>query len=249
MMNAASSAPGGKPLLDVENLTVGYGHVGVLVDVSLAIQPGAILSIVGSNGAGKSTLLRCLSGLLRPSAGRITFDGADLTGARPDRVVAAGLLHVAEGRRLFRSQSVRDNLELGYFGETAGRKIEAERQQRVIDLFPVLGERLDVKAGILSGGQQQMLAIGQALMRDPKLLLLDEPSLGLAPIVIDQVFEVIKLLSGSGTTILLVEQMVERALEIADYIYVMQSGRVIGSGTPKELQNSALIRTAYLGIA
>jgi branched-chain amino acid transport system ATP-binding protein len=247
MTASAQNALSDPSLLQVDRLTVGYGHVGVLTDVSLAVQAGTIVSIVGSNGAGKSTLLRSLSGLLRPASGKIRFDGADLTGARPDRIVAAGLLHVAEGRRLFRSQTVSDNLELGYFGETAGRHVEAERRQRVLDLFPILGERLNDKAGILSGGQQQMLAIGQALMRAPKLLLLDEPSLGLAPIVIDQVFDVIKRLRTLGTTILLVEQIVERALEIADHVYVMRTGTVIGSGTPRELQNSSLIKSAYLG--
>ncbi|HMN70288.1 MAG TPA: ABC transporter ATP-binding protein [Rhodoblastus sp.] len=235
------------PILRVESVTAGYGHVGVLENVSIAASQGEIVAIVGSNGAGKSTLLRAISGLVRSSAGRIVFNGVDLAGARPDKVVTAGVLHVAEGRRLFRGQSVRDNLELGFYGERGGREVELERQRRVLELFPALSERMDAKAGVLSGGQQQMLAIGQALMRAPKLLMLDEPSLGLAPIVIDQVLDVVKRLARTGMTILLVEQMVERALEIANHVYVMRSGRVIGSGVPDEIKESALLRKAYLG--
>jgi branched-chain amino acid transport system ATP-binding protein len=159
------------------------------------------------------------------------------------------VLHVAEGRRLFRRLSVRDNLELGLYGEKLDRATEARRLSRVLELFPMLGERMDTAGGALSGGQQQMLAIGQALMREPRLLLLDEPSLGLAPVVIDQVFAVLKHLHAMGTTLLLVEQMVERALEIADHAYVMRSGRMLGDGTPEELQASSLIRSAYLGVS
>lgn len=234
-------------LLEIRTLTVGYGHVGVLEDVSLDIAPGTIVALVGSNGAGKSTLLRAISGLLKPTRGSIAFDGRPIGGATPNLVVDAGILHVAEGRRLFRSQSVRHNLDLGLYGVNVDRDEEKARLDYVFELFPILVDKLDHQASTLSGGQQQMLAIGQALMRRPKLLMLDEPSLGLAPIVVDQVMDVIVKLKAAGTTILLVEQMVERALEIADHGYVLQSGRLIGQGTPAELQTSDAIRRAYLG--
>lgn len=234
-------------LLEIRNLTVGYGHVGVLESVSIDIRVGSIVALVGSNGAGKSTLLRAVSGLLKPTRGSIAFEGRQIGGATPNRVVEAGILHVAEGRRLFRAQSVRHNLDLGLYGVRIDRNAENARLNRVFELFPVLADKLDHQASTLSGGQQQMLAIGQALMRDPKLLMLDEPSLGLAPIVVDQVIDVIVRLRGGGTTILLVEQMVERALEIADHGYVLQSGRLIGSGTPAELQRGDTIKRAYVG--
>jgi branched-chain amino acid transport system ATP-binding protein len=237
------------PLLIVADLTVGYGHVGVLEGVSLEVMPGSIVALVGSNGAGKSTLLRAISGLLKPSAGRIVFDGADLTGARPDRVVQSGILHVAEGRRLFRSQSVANNLTLGLYGDRAGPTEVARRYALIYTLFPMLRERLDQPAGILSGGQQQMLAIAQALMRQPRLLMLDEPSLGLAPVVVDQVLDAIVTLRRADVTILLVEQMVDRALEIADTGYVMQNGRIIGFGPARDLLGSDLVRNAYVGAA
>lgn len=234
-------------LLEIRDLTVGYGHVGVLEGVSIDIRLGSIVALVGSNGAGKSTLLRAVSGLLKPARGSIVFEGRPIGGATPNRVVDAGILHVAEGRRLFRAQSVRHNLDLGLYGVRIERSEERARLDRVFELFPILADKLDHQASTLSGGQQQMLAIGQALMREPKLLMLDEPSLGLAPIVVDQVIDVIVRLRGGGTTILLVEQMVERALEIADYGYVLQSGRLIGSGTPAELQRGDAIRRAYVG--
>ena len=235
-------------LLQVEDVDVGYGHVGVLQNVSLSIMPGRIVALVGSNGAGKSTLLRAISGLLKPTRGRILFDGNNIAGARPDRIVDAGVLHVAEGRRLFRQQSVADNLELGLYGSRLDRSAQAQRHARVHDLFPILAERRGARAGVLSGGQQQMLAIAQALMRDPRLLMLDEPSLGLAPIIVDQVLDVVVRLRASGTTILIVEQMVERALEIADYAYVLQNGRMVGHGQATDLATSDLVKNAYVGV-
>jgi len=234
-------------LLDVQAIDAGYGRVRVLEGVSLAVEAGSIVALVGSNGAGKSTLLRAISGLLRPTKGRIVFDGGDIGGAAPNRVVAAGVLHVAENRRLFRQQSVQDNLELGLYGTHLSRSDEKARFTRVFDLFPILAERRGARAGVLSGGQQQMLAIGQALMREPKLLMLDEPSLGLAPVIVDQVLDVILRLRAAGTTILLVEQMVERALEIADHGYVLQNGRVLGHGKAAEIATSDLITHAYVG--
>jgi branched-chain amino acid transport system ATP-binding protein len=235
-------------LLQVDNVDVGYGHVGVLQQVSVAVPRGSIVALVGSNGAGKSTLLRAISGLLRPTSGRILFDGKDIAGARPDRIVDAGVLHVAEGRRLFRQQSVADNLELGLYGSGLDRAGQAARHAHVFDLFPILAERRSARAGVLSGGQQQMLAIAQALMRDPRLLMLDEPSLGLAPIIVDQVLDVTVRLRAAGTTILIVEQMVERALEIADYAYVLQNGRIAGHGPASELASSDLVKNAYVGV-
>jgi len=235
------------PLLRVEDLTVGYGHVGVLEHVSLEIAPGSIVALVGSNGAGKSTMLRAISGLLRLQGGRILLDGRNIAGARPDRIVEAGVLHVAEGRRLFRQQTVMDNLELGLYRASVPRDAEAQRYQRIFELFPALAERRRDRAGVLSGGQQQMLAIAQALMREPRLLMLDEPSLGLAPVLVDEVLAVIAKMRDAGTAVLLVEQMVERALEVADRGYVLQNGRLIGEGTPAELANGDLIRRAYIG--
>ena len=235
------------PLLEVRKLRVGYGHVGVLEGVSLEVPEGGFVALVGSNGAGKSTLLRALSGLLRPTAGQIHFGGESLLGATPSTIVARGLLHVAEGRRLFRAQTVLDNLQLGLWGTRLKPADSAARFERVYTLFPLLHERRTALAGILSGGQQQMLAVAQALMREPRLLMLDEPSLGLAPAVIDQLLDAVVRLRDEGTTILLVEQMVERALQLADTAYVLQNGRVIGHGAARELQGSDLIRQAYLG--
>ncbi len=236
-------------LLEIRDLDVGYGRVGVLNKVSLDVSRGAIVVLLGGNGAGKTTLLKGISGLLRPSAGSIRLDGAEITGVSPREIVQGGLLHVAEGRALFRAQSVAANLDLGLYGARLSRAQERARYERVYELFPVLRERRSSLAGALSGGQQQMLAIGQALMREPRLLMLDEPSLGLAPIIVDAVLEVVQSLRKDGTTILLVEQMVERALEVADYGYVLQSGRIIGEGDPATLAAGDAIRRAYLGAA
>lgn len=235
------------PLLDVQAVDAGYGHVGVLRGVSLQVAEGAIVALVGANGAGKSTLLKTISGVIRPSAGRIAFGGAEIGGLAPHRIVDAGLMHVAEGRRLFRSQTVRDNLELGLYGGKLDAGAEARRYDFVYDLFPMLKERPNDRAGVLSGGQQQMLAIAQALMREPRLLMLDEPSLGLAPVIVDLVIAAIDRLRAAGVTILLVEQMVDRALDIADHAYVFQNGVVIGHGAPAEVRGGDLIRRAYLG--
>jgi branched-chain amino acid transport system ATP-binding protein len=234
-----------EPLLSVDDLSVGYGHVRVLERVSLTVPPGGFVALIGANGAGKSTLLRAISGLLKPYGGTIRFGGRDITRASPSEIVRAELLHVAEGRRLFRRQSVQDNLDLGLYGLKLSRADHKERCDEVYELFPMLGERRALPAGVLSGGQQQMLAIGQALVRRPRLLMLDEPSLGLAPILFDQVLDTIVTLKRRGLTILLVEQMVERALEVVDHGYVMRNGRVIGSGTAAALRGGQLIESAY----
>jgi branched-chain amino acid transport system ATP-binding protein len=233
--------------LAISQLSVGYGHVGVLEDVNLSVRRGTITALLGSNGAGKTTLLKAVSGLLTPTRGTIVFDGADIAGAHPNRIVQAGVLQVPEGRGLFRLQSVRANLDLGLYGCGLSKRQERDRLDQVLSLFPILAERIASVAGVLSGGQQQMLAIGQALMRSPKMLMLDEPSLGLAPLIVTQVMDTLQRLRSEGTTILLVEQMVERALDIADYAYVLQSGRVMGHGKPSELAGGELIRAAYLG--
>jgi branched-chain amino acid transport system ATP-binding protein len=236
-------------ILTIDRLSVGYGHVGVLSDVTMNVAEGKIIAVLGSNGAGKTTLLRAISGLLIPTTGSIRFQGNEIGGASPRRIVQAGLLHVAEGRALFRSRTVAENLRLGLYAAKVGREEREARYDRVFSLFPVLRERLSAVAGVLSGGQQQMLAIAQALMLKPTLLMLDEPSLGLAPIIVDQVLNVVLSLRDAGTTILLVEQMVERALEIADLGYVLQSGRLIGQGSPTDLIDGDVIRRAYLSVA
>jgi branched-chain amino acid transport system ATP-binding protein len=235
------------PLLSARHVDSGYSHVRVLEDVSVEARAGRIVALVGRNGAGKSTFLRTLSGLNRPTAGEIQFNGNSIAGARPHAIVAAGLLHVAEGRRLFRRQSVADNIELGRYGLRLSEAQRRQRIDRIHELFPVLQEKRDFVAGGLSGGQQQMLAIAQAMMREPKLLMLDEPSLGLAPVLVDQVLAAILALRAEGVAILLVEQMVERALEIADDAYVMQNGRVIASGPAREIAASDALRTAFMG--
>jgi branched-chain amino acid transport system ATP-binding protein len=235
------------PLLSAANVDAGYGHVRVLEGVSIDVRQGRIVVLVGRNGAGKSTLLRTLSALNRPTAGKITFDGRDITAARPNAIVDAGLLHVAEGRRLFRRQSVADNIELGRYGVRLTEQEHDRRVDRIHQLFPVLREKMGLPAGSLSGGQQQMLAIAQAMMREPKLLMLDEPSLGLAPVLVDQVLDAILVLRAQGVAILLVEQMVERALEIADDAYVMQNGRVIANGPAAEIAAGDALHAAFMG--
>jgi len=242
-MNGSSVSP----LLSVHNVDAGYGHVRVLEGVSIAAHAGQIVALVGRNGAGKSTLLRTLSGLNRATSGEIRFDGRDIVGARPDVIVGAGLLHVAEGRRLFRRQSVADNIELGRYGLRLSEDERRQRVERIHGLFPILREKQELPAGGLSGGQQQMLAIAQAMMREPKLLMLDEPSLGLAPVLVDQVLSAILTLRAQGVAILLVEQMVERALEIADTAYVMQNGRVTASGPAQQIATSDALRAAFMG--
>jgi branched-chain amino acid transport system ATP-binding protein len=234
-------------LLEVSNLSAGYGRIPVLDRVSLTLDHGQIVAVVGANGAGKSTLLKTISGLLRPMNGEVSLAGQPIGGARPHYIVAQGLLHVAEGRRLFRSQTVAENLDLALIGAGLPRQEERRRLADVHAIFPVLVEKARLPAGALSGGQQQMLAIGQALMRAPKLLMLDEPSLGLAPIVVDEVFDVLTALRARDVAILLVEQLVERALDIADHAYVMVSGRMAGDGPAASLRDSDLVRRAYTG--
>lgn len=245
-VEAAAPARPTRPLLSVRHLASGYGHVGVLEDVVIHVHENEIVTLLGSNGAGKSTLLKTISGLLPVQGGSIHFDGVDIGSLRPRRIVDLGVLQVAEGRRLFRSQTVARNLDLGLYGAGISRAEERERLDHVHGLFPILQERRASLAGALSGGQQQMLAIGQALMRSPRLLMLDEPSLGLAPVIVDQVMDVLLKLRAAGCAILLVEQLVERALDVADIAYVMRTGRMLGHAAASTLHGSALVTSAYM---
>ena len=233
------------PLLEVAGLRGGYGAVEVLRGVDLQVQHGEIVALLGSNGAGKSTLNNVLSGIYPAWAGTVRFDGQDLSGAHYRRVVQAGLIQVPEGRKIFPNLSVLENLELGSF--TRARERRAQNLERVLDTFPRLRERLSQFAGTMSGGEQQMLAMGRALMARPKVLLLDEPSMGLSPIMVDKIFEVVRDVHGQGMTVLLVEQNASRALAMADRGYVMDSGLITMDGPGQQLLDDPRVRAAYLG--
>jgi branched-chain amino acid transport system ATP-binding protein len=233
-------------LLEVENLNVQYGAFKALYDVSLTVENGLIVSIVGANGAGKTTLLNTISGLLKPTSGRITFDGVELTALPGHKVVHHGVVQIPEGRKLFADMSVYDNLISGAMHPRAKPNRE-ETVETVFELFPVLRERRAQLARTLSGGEQQMLAIGRGLMSRPRLLMLDEPSLGLAPLLVRQIFKVILELKGRELTILLVEQNVRQSLAIADYAYVLETGQVVLSGPGREVLENEHTRRAYLG--
>jgi branched-chain amino acid transport system ATP-binding protein len=233
-------------LLDVHGLESAYGRIRALKGVDLRIGRGELVALVGTNGAGKTTFLRTLSGVQHTSGGSITFDGEDITGWSADRRVRRGICQSPEGRQVFGPLSVQDNLELGAFTRP-GREFEDDLA-KIYAMFPVLKERRRQPAGMLSGGQQQMLAIGRALMGRPKLLLLDEPSMGLAPLLVQEVFETIKVLKAQGMTILLVEQNAAAALAIADHGYVLETGRVTLIGTGLELLANDQVRAAYLGL-
>jgi branched-chain amino acid transport system ATP-binding protein len=233
-------------MLELRDLSVHYGRIHALRSVSLEVRSGEIVAVLGSNGAGKSTTLRAVSGLLRPSGGQILLQGRPLAGLPAHRVVAQGVIHCPEGRQVFPRMSVRENLLLGAH-RCPDRKKIAERLERVHGLFPILRERAAQLAGTLSGGEQQMLAIGRALMGGPRLLLLDEPSLGLAPRIIETIFGAVAAINAAGTTILMVEQNATKALAIAHRAYVLQVGRVVAEGTGRELLTDGRIRRAYLG--
>ena len=233
-------------LLSIDRLNVAYGDVQVLWDVSLEVQPGEMLALIGANGAGKSTLLATISGLLAPLSGRIMFDRKDITGAPADEIVRSGIAHVPQGRRLFAGLTVRQNLMLGAYTRRDG---DQEKDLAwVLDTFPRLKERQAQLAGTMSGGEQQMCAIGRALMSRPKLLLIDEPSLGLAPVVVDDLLEVLRTVHEQGTTVLVVEQDIQTALEEADRGYVLETGRITLSGSAKDLLANQDIKKAYLGV-
>ncbi|HEY1748278.1 MAG TPA: ABC transporter ATP-binding protein [Xanthobacteraceae bacterium] len=235
-------------MFEVDRLSSGYGKLMVLHDISLSVAEREIVVILGANGAGKSTLLRTLSGLIAATGGSVRFDGEELLGKEAYRLARNGICHVPEGRGIFADQSVQDNLELGAFGWARGRRarIAAEIDQ-VYGLFPVLAERRHQRAGTLSGGQQQMVAIGRALMARPKLVLLDEPSLGLAPLVVTAIFDTIRRLRDSGLAILLVEQNAQAALSLADRAYVLSTGKIVMSGTATDLAANHQVQQSYLG--
>ena len=235
-----------EPLLRVEGLEVRYGAIRALQGIRLEVRAAEIVSLIGSNGAGKSTLLRTISGLLRPSAGTIHFQGVDVTGHRPERLVALGISHVPEGRRIFANLTVRENLQMGAYLRP---ETEPEGLERVFGLFPRLRERLAQPGGTLSGGEQQMLAIGRALMAEPRLLLLDEPSLGLAPLLVKQIFGIVREINAQGTTVVLVEQNARQALRVAQRAYVLETGLLAIEGAAADLSRDPRVRAAYLGEA
>lgn len=234
-------------LLEVSNLDVAYGDAPALWDATLAIGAGQVVSVVGPNGAGKSTLINTIAGVLRPLRGQIRMEGADVSRVPGHRVCDHGIALVPEGRRLFGHMSVLDNLELGAYRPGA-RGEAAATLRHVFDLFPILGERRQQIAGTMSGGQQQMVAIGRALMARPRLLLMDEPSLGLSPAVVDDMFQIIRTINQSGVAVLLVEQNINQALAVAHHAYVIEQGRIVTSGQPDALLDNPRIREAYLGI-
>lgn len=233
-------------MLKIDNINVYYGSIHALKGVSLEVNEGEIVTLIGANGAGKSTLLKTLSGLLKPKEGSISYLNSSIAGKPAQDIVKAGISHVPEGRRVFAEMSVEENIELGAFLRKDKAGIQQDFQ-KVYEIFPRLHERRKQSAGTLSGGEQQMLAMGRAIMARPKLLLLDEPSMGLAPLMVKTIFEVVKDINKEGTTILLVEQNANMALSIANRAYVIETGRVILSGTAEELQASEEIKNAYLG--
>ncbi len=236
-------------MLDVRELHFHYGHIHALRGVSLLAQEGEIICLIGGNGAGKSTLLNAISGMGRPSGGSISWDGKEITGATPSRIVSQGVVQVPEGRQVFQPLSVLENLEMGAYVRysTCGRKRVVEEMREVYSLFPVLESRKTQLAGTLSGGEQQMLAIGRGLMARPRLLLLDEPSLGLAPLITGEIFRVIARLPAKGTTVLLVEQNAKAALHVSHRGYVMETGKLTMEGDSKALLTDEGVRQAFLG--
>ena len=233
-------------MLEVKDLTVHYGMIQAVRDVSFTVNEGEIVTLIGANGAGKTTILRALSGLERVKSGEISYLGRSLDSLSPQQRVKDGISHVPEGRHVFKGLSVKENLELGAFLRKDREAVEADLEQ-IYQRFPVLKERLKQDAATLSGGEQQMLAMGRALMSRPKLLLLDEPSMGLAPIFIREIFNIIQQIQSTGTTVLLIEQNAKMALEIADRGYVLEIGRIVTSGTGQSLLNSPEVQKAYLG--
>jgi len=232
-------------LLKVENINVYYGAIHAIKDVSFEVNEGEIVTLIGANGAGKTTTLQTISGLLRSKTGSITFDGQNISNVPADKLVVHGLAQVPEGRRIFLQMTVEENLEMGAYTQPANTV--APGLERVYAQFPRLLERRKQIAGTLSGGEQQMLAMGRALMSNPKLLMLDEPSMGLAPILVQQIFDIISDLHKAGTTILLVEQNAQMALSVADRGYVLETGRIVTTGSGADLLNDTAVKKAYLG--
>ena len=232
-------------MLEVNNINVYYGSIHAIKDISFEVNAGEIVTLIGANGAGKSTTLQTVSGLLRSKTGRITFQGKNLSGVPAYKIVSMGIAQVPEGRRIFQQMTVEENIEMGAYTRPGSEY--AERVENVFNHFPRLKERRKQIAGTLSGGEQQMLAMGRAMMSSPQLLMLDEPSMGLSPILVDEIFEIIKAFHADGTTILLVEQNANKSLAISDRAYVLENGKIILTGTGKELMQSEAIKKAYLG--
>lgn len=233
-------------MLKVENLQVYYGGIHALKGISLEVNQGEIVTLIGANGAGKSTTLRTISGLLHAKEGKVVFKGEEINNIPAHHIVARGLCHVPEGRKIFSELSVRDNLEMGAYLRKDKDGIK-EDMERVFNLFPRLHERQKQMGGTLSGGEQQMLAIGRAILSKPELLLMDEPSMGLAPLLVQEIFEIIKRINKAGTTILLIEQNANMALSIADRAYVMETGNIVLQGSAKDISDNEAVRKAYLG--
>jgi branched-chain amino acid transport system ATP-binding protein len=243
---AARAPRAGEPLLTVSDLHVYYGNIAAVKGLALSVNSGEIVTLIGSNGAGKSTTLRTISGLIRPRSGDVVYQGGSITSVPGHRIVASGICHSPEGRRIFPRMTVQENLDLGAFLRNDKAEIAADLD-RVLELFPRLKERIAQKAGTMSGGEQQMLAVGRALMGNPTLLLLDEPSMGLAPVLVDLIFDTIKTIRQQGTTVLLVEQNALAALRVADYAYVLESGSLKLEGPARELAKDEEVVRAYLG--
>ena len=233
-------------LLEVKNLKVGYGKIVAVKDISITVNQGEIVTLIGSNGAGKSTTLRTISGLLKPKSGEILFEGNRIDGKEGHEVVKLGICQSPEGRRIFPRMTVSENLDLGAFLRSDKNAVAADRE-RVLDLFPKLRERISQRAGTMSGGEQQMLAVSRAMMGAPKLLMLDEPSMGLAPVLVDMIFETITKIREQGITILLIEQNAAAALDVADRAYVLESGTIKMSGKASDLAKDPAVTKAYLG--
>ena len=233
-------------MLEVKDLEVYYGAIHAVKGISLRVEDGQIVTLIGSNGAGKSTTLHTISGLIKPRSGNILFDGTDITGTPAHKIVASGLVQVPEGRHVFANMSVMENLDMGAYLRKDKDGIEKDKK-KVFELFPRLFERKNQLSGTLSGGEQQMLAMGRALMERPRVLLLDEPSMGLAPLLVKEIFSIIKTINEEGTTVLLVEQNANMALSIADYAYGLETGRITLSGPAADLSASEAVRKAYLG--
>jgi branched-chain amino acid transport system ATP-binding protein len=236
----------GKPLLELRNVSTHYGLIAVLRDVNVEIRPGEIVCLLGGNASGKSTTLKTILGMVTPSEGEVVFEGEPISGRSTTQIVGRGITMVPENRRLFSRMTVRENLELGSYLRTDKDKVR-EDLDRVMELFPRIRERLAQKAGTLSGGEQQMVAMSRALMADPKVLLMDEPSMGLAPVLVDQVFQIIQDINKLGTTIFVVEQNANMALSIADRGYVLQTGEIVLADTAQALLKNPQMREAYLG--
>jgi branched-chain amino acid transport system ATP-binding protein len=233
-------------VLEIRNLVCGYGKITALKGVSLTVREGQLVALIGANGAGKTTTLRSISGLLRASSGQILFDGEDVTGASARRILSLGIAHCPEGRRVFPHMSVEENLEMGAYLRSDGAEV-ARDMSRIFEQFPRLAERRAQVAGTLSGGEQQMLAIGRAMMSKPKLILFDEPSLGLAPNIVEHTFAIIEEIRAAGTTVLMVEQNAYAALEMCDYAYLLESGTLALEGSGRTLIADPHVRAAYLG--